>query len=114
MSDQEPIDTTMPWARTRREPLTQVEAERAAYRAMTEAGNGKVHPMSVVSPGYEPTRAMAPARDSRDIIAKKGLQPPKKMWYKPVDIWDKVVTYTATACAVGIVGIIVYLFVKLG
>lgn len=77
--EQEPIDTSTPWHRPRQEPWTLTDAERAAYqraavRAMTEPGNGAIHPMSITTPTYEPNRAMAP--DPNSLIAKKGMKPP--------------------------------------
>jgi hypothetical protein len=106
----EPIDTSTPWSRPRREPLTQVEYERLAYRRMTEPGNGTIHKMSLASPDYEPNRAMAP--DPKSIIAKKGWRPPDS---NKVDItpFDKVVVYIILACVAGIAGTVLAL-IKLG
>ena len=114
--EQEPINTTLPWARKRREPITMVDAERAAYekaarRAMTEPGNGAIHPMSITTPTYEPNRAMAP--EPNDIIAKKGKRQPG---YNKVVVTtgDKVVVFACLACASGIVGIVAALLSRLG
>lgn len=108
--EHEPIDTSTPWHRPRREPLTQVEYERQAYRAMTEPGRGQIHPGSVSTPTYEPNRAMAP--DARSIIEKKGWRP--KVEHAPVTMADRFVYAGVGVCALGIFTIIGYLLIKLG
>lgn len=114
MSEREPIDTSTPWGRPRREPLSvdeaRVEAERAAFRAMTQPGKGNIHPGSITTPTYEPNRAMAP--DPKSIIEKKGLRPTNVT--KDVDAWDKLVVYVASGCFVLIMVVIVVLSIKLG
>ena len=114
MSEHEPIETRTPWGRTRREPITQVDAERAAYEraaveAMTKPGNGAIHPMSLTTPTYEPNRAMAPG--ANDIIQKKGQKPPGADDIV-VDKWTKVVVYSVIFCLVGMASIVGYLLTK--
>ena len=114
--EQEPIDTSTPWGRRRREPITQVDAERAAYeraaiKAMTEPGNGAIHPMSLTTPTYEPNRAMAPG--ANDIIQKKGQKPPGADDIR-VDKWDKVVVYSVVTCLALMAAVIGYTLTKLG
>lgn len=113
--DREPIDTSTPWHRPRKEPLSlteaQVEYERKAFRAMTEPGNGRIHPGSITTPTYEPNRAMAP--DPKSIIAKKGWRPPES---NDVNIskFDKVVVYSVVGCLIGIAIVVGYILTKLG
>jgi hypothetical protein len=112
--DREPIDTSTPWGRTRREPLTQVEGERAVYeraarKVMTDPGNGAIHPMSLSTPTYEPNRAMAP--DPNSIIAKKGVRDSTP---DPVTTGDRVVHAVVGTCIILIFGIIGYMLIKLG
>jgi hypothetical protein len=114
----EPINTTAPWARPQKPPLTQVEAERKAFeaaarKAMTEPGNGKVHPMSVTSEGYEPNRPMVVRDDANEITKKIGKHQPG---YNDivVDKWDKVVVYSVVTCVMLIVAVSLYLFFNLG
>lgn len=97
--EQEPIDTSTPWGRPRREPWTLVDAERAAYEraaheAMTRPGGGKIHHMSITTSTYEPNRAMAP--DPNSIIAKKGMRP--KHVQAPVTFGDRVIVWTVVVC----------------
>lgn len=108
MSEHEPVDTTLPWARKRREPITQVDAERAAYEraayeAMTKPGGGKIHKMSITTPTYEPNRAMAPNPNS--IIAKKGMKPPGANDIRKPDLADKVVVVVVLLCLAAMIGI---------
>lgn len=114
MNEQEPIDTSTPWHRTRREPLTQVEGERAVYelaarKAMMKPGNGTIHPMSITTPTYEPNRAMAP--DSQSIIGKKGLRPTDING--PLTKGDKFVIGVVVFCLVLIAIVIGAIIVKL-
>ena len=109
MSEQAPIDTSTPWHRPRREPLTQVEYERQAYRAMTQPGGGKIHPMSVTTPTYEPNRAMAP--DPNSIISKKGVRDTTP---DGVTTGDRVVHAVVGTCLILILGILGYMLIKLG
>lgn len=109
MSDErEPVETRLPWSRKRQEPITQVDAERAAYeraarRAMTEPGNGSIHKMSITTPTYEPNRAMAP--DPNSLIAKKGTKPPG---YNDVEVTpgDRFVVIVVLCCLAAIAGIV--------
>jgi len=85
-----------------------VDAERAAYeraavKAMTEPGNGAIHPMSIITPTYEPNRAMAP--DPNSLIAKKGMKPPGA---DKVEITkgDRVVVVSILVCLAAMSGII--------
>jgi hypothetical protein len=115
MTEREPIDTSTPWGRPRREPITQVDAERAAYEraaieAMTRPGGGKIHRMSITTSTYEPNRPMAP--DPNSLIAKKGMKPPGHKKVR-VDKWDKIVVYAVLTCLVGMLSIIGYLFTRM-
>lgn len=111
MSEQEPVETTLPWAQKRTDQ-EQVDYERRAIAAMTKPGDGKVHPMSIVTPTYEPNRAMAP--DPKSIIEKKGMKPRKEDTYAPVTFGDKVVYAGISVCVVLIIVVSVALFNKLG
>lgn len=114
--DREPIDTSTPWHRPRKEPLSLVEArveyERKAYRAMTDPGGGRIHPNSVTTPTYEANRPMASKLDSRSIIKKKGVRPTDI--HRPLDKWDKTVIGIIIGIIVLIVVVTVALFIKLG
>jgi hypothetical protein len=107
--EREPIDTSTPWHRPRREPLTQVEYERQAYRAMTTPGKGNIHPGSITTPTYEPNRAMAPEPSS--IIGKKGVRDNTP---DAVTIGDRIVHAVVGICILGIFGILGYMLIKLG
>lgn len=116
MTEHEPVDTTLPWARRRREPITQVDAERAAYEraaveAMTKPGNGAIHPMSITTPTYEPNRAMAPGANG--IIAKKGVKQPG---YDDITVdWrTKLVVYVCVGVLVLIAVVVGITLYKLG
>ena len=129
MSEREPIDTSTPWGRPRKEMMDQVDFERHMHQRAVEASADlvedpfmtpharvqyTVQPYSITAPGYEPTRPMASTPDSRSIINKKGLRPVKSETYKEVDIWDKLVTIVVIGCFVGIIGITIYFSIKLG
>jgi hypothetical protein len=112
MSEKEPIDTTLPWARPKREPLSQVEYERQVYEAMTKPGGGKIHKMSITTPTYEPNRAMATG--ANDIIQKKGQKQPGADDIRTPDFADRVVVYVVVSCLVLMLSIIGYVLTKLG
>jgi hypothetical protein len=107
--EREPIDTSTPWHRPRREPLTQVEYERLAYKAMSEPGHGKIHKMSLVTPTYEPNRAIAPDPDS--IISKKGVTDRTPDSFTT---GDRAIHFAVGVCLLGIAGVILYTLIKLG
>ena len=105
MSTEEPIDTTLPWARKREPVLTQVEYERRRHDALVAAQP----PAGLMTVDYEPNRPAAP--DAQSIIAKKGLKAPNEV---EITTGDKVIAFIVCSCMVGIVGILLYLLVKLG
>lgn len=117
MNEREPIDTTLPWARPKRQPITQVDAERAAYEraafeAMTKPGGGKIHKMSIATPTYEPNRAMATG--TNDIIQKKGKKQPGYDDIRKPDLADKVVVGVVGFCLAAMIIITVAVAIKLG
>lgn len=103
--DDEPIQTATPWWPEAREVGHPLAKQLQHERQHPIGASGPIPRESIMTPYWEPTRPAA--------VNVEGLLQHSKPAVEFVPTrTDKAVVWACTVCAVGIVGILIYLFVR--